>query len=80
MSNDEIMGANKKSVLKLNKLLEFGLGESSLFKTGRARNHKHIGSRKTPWIEKKLNGMKVILVSIIVKQHLMTEQSNLSFL
>ena len=46
MSDDEIMGQIKKNALKLNKLLELGLDESSLVKTGGARNHTNL---KTHW-------------------------------
>jgi anaerobic magnesium-protoporphyrin IX monomethyl ester cyclase len=46
MSDDEIMGQIKKNALELNKLLELGLDESSLVKTGGARNHTNL---KTHW-------------------------------
>jgi len=49
MSDEEIMGQIKQNALELNKLLELGLDESSLIKTGGARNHTNL---KTHWKSK----------------------------
>ena len=46
MSDEEIMRQIKKNALQLNKLLELGLDESNLVKTGGARNHTNL---KTHW-------------------------------
>ena len=49
MSDEEIMGQIKQNALELNKLLELGLDESSLIKTGGARKHTNL---KTHWKSK----------------------------
>lgn len=46
MSDDEITGQIKKNALKLNRLLDLGLDEADLVKTGGARNHTNL---KTHW-------------------------------
>ena len=49
MSDEEIMSQIKENASKLNRLLELNLDESSLIKTGGARNHTNL---KNHWKSK----------------------------